>query len=257
MMMRDDEQVSVEPILLEPAPIAPPAIEQPAPAAPARRRPRRLGLMILGLVLLLFAWLAVTAPLHKSLQPVTAPSITLLSAEGQPIARRGATIAAPVDVTKLPPYVGRAFVAIEDRRFYTHIGVDPWGIARAAIKNTRSGGVRQGGSTITQQLAKLAFLTPERTATRKVQEATIALWLELWLSKEDILSRYLSNVYFGDNVYGLRAAAWHYFSKKPEQLTRSEAAMLAGIVNAPSRLAPTSNLQGARAREALVVASML
>jgi penicillin-binding protein 1A len=213
-------------------------------------------MILLGLVLLVVTWLAVTAPLHKSLQPVVAPSITLLSAEGVPIARRGATILAPVDVTKLPPYVGRAFVAIEDRRFYTHIGVDPWGIARALIKNTRSGGVRQGGSTITQQLAKLSFLTPERTATRKIQEATIALWLELWLSKEDILSRYLSNVYFGDNVYGLRAAAWHYFSKKPEQLTRSEAAMLAGIVNAPSRLAPTSNLQGARDREALVIAAM-
>src|SRR5689334_19311946 len=116
MTMRDDEQVSIEPIALDPAPIAPTTIEQPVPAAPVRRRPRRLGLIVLGLVLLLFTWLAVTAPLYKSLQPVAAPSITLLSAEGQPIARRGATIEAPVDVTKLPPYVGRAFVAIEDRR---------------------------------------------------------------------------------------------------------------------------------------------
>src|SRR4029450_12290237 len=144
-----------------------------------------------------------------------------------------------------------------DRRFYTHIGVDPWGIARAAIRNTLSGGVRQGGSTITQQLAKLSFLTSEQTTGRKVQEALIALWLELWLSKEEILSRYLSNVYFGDNVYGLRAAARHYFSKSPEQLTKGEAVMLAGIIKAPPPLAPPNNLKGARQRANLVIAAMV
>ena len=105
------------------------------------------------------------------------------------------------------------------------------------------GPVREGGSTITQQLAKTSFLSPDRTYVRKAQEALIALWLEAWLSKEEILSRYLSNVYFGDNIYGLRAAARHYFNVPPEELTLEQSAMLAAVVNAPSRLAPTENLE--------------
>lgn len=254
--MRDDELMAVEPVVVEGGGTTRPVSAQPISAFPARRRTRRIAILC-AIVVALFVWLAITAPLRKSLQPIAVPSITLLSAEGQPIARRGANIGAPVDVTELPDHVGRAFVAIEDRRFYMHIGVDPWGIARAALRNTLSGGVRQGGSTITQQLAKLSFLSSEQTAGRKVQEALIALWLELWLSKEEILSRYLSNVYFGDNVYGLRAASRHYFSKQPEQLTKGEAAMLAGIIKAPSRLAPTNNLKGARERAALVVAAMV
>ena len=116
------------------------------------------------------------------------------------------------------------------------------------VRNLRDGRVREGGSTISQQLAKTSFLSPDRTIVRKAQEALIALWLEAWLSKEEILSRYLSNVYFGDNVYGLRAAARHYFNVDPEELTLAQAAMLAGVVNAPSRLAPTRNLDGARRR---------
>lgn len=201
-------------------------------------------------------WLAVTAPLSKSLQPPTPPSITLLAADGTPIARRGAVIDKPVDVKKLPRHVGEAFVAIEDRRFYSHWGVDPRGIVRAVLHNATSDGSSQGASTITQQLAKNAFLTMDRTATRKFQEVLIAFWLEAWLKKDEILSRYLSNVYFGDNVYGLRAASQHYFSVAPEDLTVSQASMLAGLVKAPSRLAPTGNLDGARARQKLVVAAM-
>jgi penicillin-binding protein 1A len=257
MMIRDDERDDFVmpahdlPIEERPAPEASP------PPAPPRRRGKPILILAGALFVLLVGWLAITAPLRKSLQPVAAPSVTLLSADGHPIARRGAIIMPPVDVEKLPPHVGHAFVAIEDRRFYRHIGVDPWGIARAGVRNLFAGSVRQGGSTITQQLAKLSFLSSERTAARKVQEVLIAEWLEVWLSKEDILSRYLSNVYFGDNVYGLRAAAWHYFSKKPEKLSVSEAAMLAGLVKAPSRLAPTSNLRGARARAKLVVAAMV
>ena len=233
-----------------------PGTELPA-AEPPRRRIKPFLSLLLGLLLLLFLWLAVTAPLSKSLEPIAAPSITLVSAEGDPIARRGAEIAEPVDVRELPAHVSHAFIAIEDRRFYTHIGIDPWGIARAAVRNARAGGLREGGSTITQQLAKLSFLTNDRTAARKAQEAVIALWLELWLSKEDILSRYMSNVYLGDNVYGLRAAAQHYFSKDPEELSLGEAAMLAGLVKAPSRLAPTDNIEDARERAALVLASMV
>jgi penicillin-binding protein 1A len=181
----------------------------------------------------------------------------LLASDGTPIARRGAVIGKPVDVTKLPKHVSNAFVAIEDKRFYSHWGVDPRGILRAFVHNaTGAAGPSQGGSTITQQLAKNAFLDSSRTASRKLQEVMIAFWLEGWLSKQEILSRYLSNVYFGDNVYGLSAASRHYFDCNPEDLTESQATMLAGLVQAPSRLAPTGNLKGARARQKLVIAAM-
>ncbi len=230
-------------------------------------RPRRrggIGRWIIrgtgiGIVLLVIAiiWLAFTAPLSKSLQPPTPPSITLTASDGTPIARRGAIIGKPVDAATLPPHVIQAFLAIEDRRFYSHWGIDPRGIARAAWANMGSGGVRQGGSTITQQLAKNAFLDSDRTATRKIREAMIAVWLEAWLSKDEILSRYLSNVYFGDNTYGIAAASKHYFGRTPDTLNIGQAAMLAGLVKAPSRLAPTSNLEGARKREAVVVGAMV
>jgi penicillin-binding protein 1A len=183
--------------------------------------------------------------------------VTLLAADGTPIARRGATVDKPVDASKLPKYVPGAFIAIEDRRFYSHWGVDPWGIMRAMAHNVMAGGVREGGSTITQQLAKNAFLDSDRTAGRKLREALIAFWLEAWLSKNEILSRYLSNVYFGDNVYGLRAASLHYFNVEPEQLSVSQAAMLAGLVKAPSKLAPTGNLRGAQDREKVVLGAMV
>lgn len=251
-----------------PPPAPPAATAQPAPGGYTsnlpvlvRRNPWRWvsrGIAV-GIVLfvLAVAWLAVTAPLSKSLQPPAPPSITLLSAEGTPIARRGAVIGEPVDAEKLPAHVRDAFIAIEDRRFYRHLGVDPRGILRAFLHNVTSSGGSQGGSTITQQLAKNAFLTQDRTATRKFQEVLIAFWLEAWLSKQEILSRYLSNVYFGDNVYGLRAASRHYFSAEPEELTPSQATLLAGLVQAPSRLAPTGNLKGARDRQKLVIGSMV
>jgi penicillin-binding protein 1A len=236
----------------------------PPDLAPARRLPRismrwimrGLGAILILLVLLI-AWLAITAPLSQSLKPPTPPSITLTAADGTPIARRGAIIAEPVDAATLPPHVREAFLAIEDRRFYSHWGIDPRGIARAAWANVGSGGVRQGGSTITQQLAKNAFLDSDRTAARKIREVFISFWLEAWLSKDEILSRYLSNVYFGDNVYGLRAASKHYFGRAPEKMNIAQAAMLAGLVKAPSRLAPTSNLKGARERQAVVVGAMV
>ena len=232
------------------------------PSAP-RRRTSRWRWFLRGLaaflVLLIVAigWLAVTAPLSKSLEPPNPPSITLTADDGTPIARRGALLGPPVDAKDLPPHVVQAFLAIEDRRFYSHWGIDPHGVARAAWHNLRGGGVREGGSTITQQLAKNAFLDSDRTAGRKIREAMIALWLEAWLTKNQILSRYLSNVYFGDNVYGLSAASKHYFGRKPEDLNIGQAAMLAGLVKAPSRLAPTGNLDGAQARERVVVNAMV
>lgn len=235
----------------------------PYEQAPQRRGFRLSGRLIvriiagiLALFILLFAYLAITAPLSKSLEPIAPPGLTVLSAQGTPLARRGAIIDKPVDAAKLPDRVTNAFIAIEDRRFHSHLGVDPIGIARAAFANLRAGGVREGGSTITQQLAKLAFLNSERNFGRKVQEAILAFWLEAWLDKDQILSRYLSSAYFGDNVYGLRAASRHYFSRDPSELTLGQAALLAGLMKAPSRLAPTNNLSAARERGRVVLAAM-
>lgn len=212
---------------------------------------------LLALFILIVFWLAITAPLSKSLQPIAPPRITLLAWDGTPIARNGAVVDKPVEVKKLPPHVVQAFLSIEDRRFYSHWGVDPRSIARALWSNTFGSGLKQGGSTITQQLAKFTFLTPERSLTRKAREALIAFWLEGWLSKDEILERYLSNAYFGDNVYGLRAASLHYFYRQPERLTLSQAAMLAGLVQAPNRLAPTRNPQRAAKRAKLVLNAMV
>ena len=204
----------------------------------------------LMLFFVVLAWLAFTAPLSKSLQPIVPPEITLTAADGTPIARKGAVVEAPVEMADLPPHVRQAFLAIEDRRFDSHWGVDPRGMARAAW--TGYG----GGSTITQQLAKFTFLTPEQTLTRKAREMLIAFWLEAWLTKDEILERYLSNAYFGDNVYGLRAASLHYFYRQPEKLTLTQAAMLAGLVQAPSRLNPVRHYGRAEARMRLVLRSM-
>jgi penicillin-binding protein 1A len=205
---------------------------------------------LLMLFFLLLAWLALTAPLSKSLQPIVPPEITLTAADGTPIARKGAVVDAPVEMRKLPPHVRQAFLAIEDRRFDEHWGIDPRGLARAAW--TGYG----GGSTITQQLAKFTFLTPEQTLTRKAREMLIAFWLEAWLTKDQILERYLSNAYFGDNVYGLRAASLHYFYRRPENLTLAQAAMLAGLVQAPSRLNPVRHYGRAEKRMRLVLGAM-
>ena len=236
--------------------------QPPAPPPPAKPRFTRwrIARWALSALLLLFliaiAWLAIAAPPSRTLRPIAPPSVTLLASNGSLISRRGAVTDSPVDVRQLPPHVSEAFLAIEDRRFYHHIGVDPRGIARAAWHDARAGRMQEGGSTITQQLAKLVYLSSDRTAARKLREMMIAMWLEAWLSKDEILSRYLSDVYFGDNVYGLRAAARHYFSKRPEALTVSEAALLAGLMKAPSRLAPSANLAGAQQRATLVVAAM-
>lgn len=199
----------------------------------------------------LIGWLTVTAPLSKSLEPIAPPQVTLLASDGTPIARSGAVVEAPVDLDDLPPHVAQAFIAIEDRRFYSHWGIDPRSIARAVW--TGYG----GGSTITQQLAKFTFLTPEQSLSRKAREALIAVWLESWLTKDEILERYLSNAYFGDNQYGLRAASLHYFFRQPERLRPEQAAMLAGLLQAPSRYAPTKHYDKARARMELVIGAMV
>src|SRR5579884_77775 len=232
--------------------------EREAPGV-GRTRRRRWPLVlysIAGLFFITVIWLAITAPLSRALEPLPDPALLLLSSDGHPIADRGAIKEAPVDVTKLNPLTPAAFVAIEDRRFYRHWGIDPRGMARAFVADWRGHGVRQGGSTITQQLAKRNFLSSDRTIKRKAQEVIIAFWLEAWLTKQQILSRYLSSVYFGDGVYGLRAAAHHYFHREPQRLTLAQSAMLAGMVQAPSRLAPTQHLEAAQRRSRLVLQAM-
>ncbi|MGY8961099.1 MAG: transglycosylase domain-containing protein, partial [Alphaproteobacteria bacterium] len=131
----------------------------------------------------------------------------------------------------------------EDRRFYNHFGMDVIGFARALISNIRAGGIVQGGSTLTQQLAKNLFLTPTRTVTRKIQELMLAIWLEARLSKDEIITLYLNRVYLGAGAYGVEAAAQKYFGKSARRVNLSEAALLAGLLKAPSRYAPTSNLK--------------
>jgi penicillin-binding protein 1A len=232
--------------------------EEGGTVPPAKKR-RRWPIYLYSFAALVFVtliWLVLTAPLSRALEPLPDPALLILSDDGHPIALRGAVKEAPVDVSRLNPQTPAALVAIEDRRFYSHWGIDPRGIARAALANLRGGGVREGGSTITQQLAKTNFLSGDRTIKRKAQEVIIAFWLEAWLTKQEILSRYLSSVYFGDGVYGLRAAAHHYFRRDPERLNLAQSAMLAGMVQAPSRLAPTQHLAAAQKRSRLVLKAM-
>jgi penicillin-binding protein 1A len=233
---------------------APPTTVQPVRPSRPWLRWGLTGFAALTLVTLI--WLIVTAPLGRALEPLPDPAMLIVSSEGRPIARRGAIKEAPVEVAKLNAHTPAAFIAIEDRRFRRHWGIDPRAIGRAFVANLRAGGVRQGGSTLTQQLAKTSFLSSDRSLKRKAQEVIIAFWLEGWLTKDEILSRYLSSVYFGDGVYGLRAASRHYFGRAPENLNLAQSAMLAGLVQAPSRLAPTKNLPAAQKRAKLVLAAM-
>ena len=243
-----------DPFARETPPTPPDEQEQARP--PRRRRWPIILYSAAALIALTLIWLVITAPLSRALEPLADPALLLESSDGHPIAVRGAIKEAPVDVTKLNPLTPAAFVAIEDRRFYRHWGIDPRGMGRAFVADLRGGGVRQGGSTITQQLAKTNFLSGDRTIRRKAQEVIIAFWLEAWLTKQEILSRYLSSVYFGDGIYGLRAAAHHYFRRDPENLNLAQSAMLAGLVQSPSRLAPTQHLAAAQKRSQLVLQAM-
>ncbi len=185
-----------------------------------------------------------------------APSVTLLAADGTTLAVFGDLYAAPVPASALPAYMREAVLAIEDRRFYRHFGLDPVALIRAAVANLRAGRVVQGGSTLTQQLAKNVFLTPERTLKRKVQEVLVALWLERKFTKDEILSIYLNRVYFGAGAYGIEAAARRYFGVSARRLTLAQSAMLAGLLKAPSRYAPTRDLARAQARARQVLDAM-
>ena len=203
-------------------------------------------------------WVGAHLPPIQSLEiPKRPPSIKIVDLQGRLLATRGDMGGAAVSLKDLPRYVPQAFVAIEDRRFYSHYGIDPIGIARAVVANILHRGVSQGGSTLTQQLAKNLFLTQERTLSRKVQEVALAAWLERRFSKTQILDLYLNRVYFGAGAYGIEAAAQRYFSKPATKLTVAEAATLAGLVRSPSRLAPTRNPDGAEKRAQVVLAAMM
>ncbi|WP_460448541.1 transglycosylase domain-containing protein [Alsobacter sp. SYSU BS001988] len=196
-------------------------------------------------------------PIDSLAVPKRPPNIAILASDGSLLANRGETGGRTVTLKELPPYLPMSFVAIEDHRFYHHMGIDPVGISRAVFRNlTRGGSSIQGGSTLTQQLAKNLFLTQERTASRKIQEAILALWLERTYSKDQILELYLNRVYFGSGAYGVEAASQKYFGKSARSVTLGEAAVLAGLVQAPSRLAPNRNPVAAQARATLVIAAM-
>jgi len=184
------------------------------------------------------------------------PSITYLDRNGALIATRGTQQAPPADLEALPDYVPAAFIAIEDRRFYYHPGFDPIGMSRAMVRNMRAGRVVQGGSTLTQQLAKNLFLTPDQNMRRKVQEIMLAVWLEMKFTKKEILALYLNRVYFGAGAYGIEAASQRYFDKSASKLTVGEAALLAGLLKAPSRYSPVSESERAATRATVVLNEM-
>ena len=212
---------------------------------------------VIGLAALIAFYATKLPPIDQLSVPKRPPNIAILASDGSLLANRGETGGRTVTLKELPPYLPKAFIAIEDRRFYSHYGVDPIGVTRALVRNvaSRGGGV-QGGSTLTQQLAKNLFLTQERTASRKIQEAILSVWLERAYSKDQILELYLNRVYFGSGAYGVEAASQKYFGKSARAVTLSEAAILAGLVQAPSRLAPNRNPEAAQARAELVLQAM-
>lgn len=208
-------------------------------------------------LLLLTAWYAKDLPrLIDSPQFERHASIVIYGADGSQIGRYGEMKGLSVKVSELPPHLIYAVLATEDRRFYQHHGVDPVGIARAMAANLLHRRVLQGGSTITQQLAKNLFLSRERTLKRKIQEAMLAIWLERSLTKDEILSAYLNRVYLGSGAYGVDAAARIYFDKSAREVNLRESAILAGLLKAPSRYAPDSN-PGLAAQRAKVVLSAM
>ncbi len=186
-----------------------------------------------------------------------APQIALVAHNGAPIPVQGRAHGAPVRLADLPAYVPEAILAIEDRNFYHHIGVNPFSIIRALMVNARSGEVLQGGSTITQQLAKNLFLSPDQTLERKLQELYLAFWLEARFSKEELLTLYLNRVYFGSGAYGVEAASHRYFGRSASTVSLPQAAMLAGVLKAPSRYSPLVDADAARGRQQVVINAMM
>jgi penicillin-binding protein 1A len=237
------------------------------PKHPARKRRSALRIVTWGATLCLWAGLVAvgaTAYVYYSLDerglfqmPEREPGMMLLSSDGHVVAERGAFFGDEVRIDELPRYVPEAVLAIEDRRFEHHFGIDPVGLVRAFIANYQAGRVVQGGSTITQQLAKNLFLEPERTYERKFQEAVLALWLENKYSKDEILQLYLNRTYFGAGAIGVEKASQKFFGKSARDITLAEAAILAAVLNAPSALNPLKYPDRAAARAKLVIDEMV
>ncbi len=236
------------------------------PSGPARRTPLQ-AIVYWGAVgavwMLIFgvAFLAVFAyglpDTSKLYQVQRQPSISYLDRSGGLVAVRGSQFAPPVNLDELPPYVPAAFVAIEDRRFYHHFGFDPIGMVRMVVVNVQRRRFAQGASTITQQLARNLFLSPDQNIRRKVQELILAVWLESKFSKKEILALYLNRVYFGAGAYGIEAAAQRYFNVPASKLTVGEAALLAGLMKGPSRYSPLSDTARAERRATVVLDQMV
>src|SRR6195256_808153 len=236
--------------------------------SPGRPKKKRLSskvriALIIAAVWLLFGggivfshWLSDLPDTRNLLAYEPGNDISVLDAKGRMIARRGLTSGEKVAMGELPAYVGNAFIAVEDRRFRYHFGIDPMGLMRAAYADLTQGAFVQGGSTLTQQLAKNLFLKPDRTFSRKMEEAILAVYLETRYSKDEILTLYLNRVYFGAGVYGLGAASERFFGKPARELTLTEAAILAGSVKAPSRYNPEASPDAALSRAALVLGAM-
>lgn len=188
--------------------------------------------------------------------PDRPPNVKIVDVNGRLIGNRGTTGGEAVGLHDMAPTIPQAVIAIEDRRFYSHFGVDPIGLARALFTNITNGRAVQGGSTLTQQLAKNLFLSPERTIERKVQEVMLAFWLEHKYSKDQILEMYLNRVYLGSGAYGVDAASRRYFEKSARDVNLMESATLAGLLKAPSRLSPARDPKAAADRARLVLAAM-
>ncbi|MEQ8667146.1 MAG: PBP1A family penicillin-binding protein [Rhodospirillales bacterium] len=213
------------------------------------------GIVILGGIL---AYYAYDLPdVDAAFAETRKPSVTVLAADGSELATVGDVYGTAVSVHDVPASLPQAVMAIEDRRFRSHFGLDPVGLARAMWANLRAGRVVQGGSTITQQVAKNLFLTPERTIKRKVQELLLALWLESKFTKDEIMTVYLNRVYLGSGAYGVDAAARRYFDVSATHLSTYQSALIAGLLKAPSRLNPVADRDAADARARVVLSAMV
>src|SRR5258706_16131162 len=223
-----------------------------------------VGFVVLLPALLLFvlptflSWFAPPLDMTKDLYTVNRPiAFTFLDAGGNEVGHRGAIIGKRLTLEEMPAYLPAAFIAMEDRNFYSHGGFDVRGLIRAMWTNWRAGHVVQGGSTITQQTVKIVFLNQERTLTRKLDELMDAAVLEKSLSKKQILELYLNRIYLGSGAYGVDGAAHVYFNKSASELTLSEAAMLATLTRAPSAFSPRRDLAKSQARAAIVLKAMV
>jgi penicillin-binding protein 1A len=216
-----------------------------------------LGLCVAATAMAMTWALRDLPPLARPIGDTDRPSLMLEAANGQPLGRVGPLKSSDISPEDFSSPLVKAVISSEDQRFYSHWGIDPEGITRALRRNLGAGTIVEGGSTITQQLVKIRLLHPSRSITDKLREALVAVWLDMHLTKNEILARYLDSVYMGNGAYGVSAAARLYFDKRPSDLTLSEAALLAGLIKCPSRCNPVQDLSGAQARANVVIDGMV